>query len=114
MEEIAERQILHTQQDVKYMVTFILATLERNWEKDSANTGTMPKTDQITMNSQHTCTRSRHQHEFDKYIEVLILKGNLDQKHERELWEDKFICLLGTKTPTGLNVKLKYYGRELY
>ena len=33
MEEIAEQLILLTQQDVKYMVTFILTTLERNWEK---------------------------------------------------------------------------------
>ena len=56
----------------------------------------------------------KHQHEFDKDIEVLILKGNLHQKLERELWEDKFICLLGTKAPTGLNIELKHYGRELY
>ena len=42
------------QQDVKYMVTFALATLERNWETDSANTGMMPKTDQLTIYSQHT------------------------------------------------------------
>ena len=27
----------------------------------------------------------KHQHEFDKDIEVLILKGDLHQKHEREL-----------------------------
>ena len=45
MEEIAEQQTSFTQQDVKYMVTFILATLERIWEKGSANIGTMPKTD---------------------------------------------------------------------
>ena len=29
--------------------------------------------------------------------------------HERELWEDKFICLLGTKASTGLNIELKHY-----
>ena len=23
-------------------------------------------------------------------------------------------CLLGTKAPTGLNIELKHYGRELY
>ena len=56
----------------------------------------------------------KHQHEFDKDFEVLIPKGNLHQKHERELWEDKFICLLGTKVPTGLTIELKHYGRELY
>ena len=45
----------------------------------------------------------KYQHEFDKDIEVLILKGNLHQKHERQLWDDK-----------GLNIELKYYGPELY
>lgn len=48
MEEIAEQQTLSTQQDVKCMGIFISAT--ENWEKDSTNTGTLPKTDQITMN----------------------------------------------------------------
>ena len=35
-----------------------IGNLERNWEKDSTNTGTMPKTDQITMNSQHKYTNT--------------------------------------------------------
>ena len=48
-------------------------------------------------NNELTAHIHKHQHEFDKDIEVLILKRNLYQKHERELWEDKFICLLGTK-----------------
>ena len=65
-------------------------------------------------NNELTTHIHKHQHEFDKDIEVLILKGNLHQKHERELWEDKFICLLGTKALTGLNKELKHYGRELY
>ena len=56
----------------------------------------------------------KHQEEFDKNIEVLILKGNLHEKHKGELWEDKFICLLGTKASTGLNIELKHYGRQLY
>ena len=49
----------------------------------------------------------KHQHEFDMDIEVLILKGNLHQKHKRDLWEDKFIYLLGTKAPTGLNIEIE-------
>ena len=44
----------------------------------------------------------------------MILKGNLNLKHERELWEDKFICSLGTKARMGLNIELKHYRRELY
>lgn len=49
---------MFTQQGVKYMVIFISATLERNFEKDLGNIGTMLKTDQITMNSQSTYTHT--------------------------------------------------------
>ena len=60
MGEIPEQKTLITQQHVKYMVAFILATLQRNWEKDSANTGTMPKTDRIKwIRSTHTQTPTR-------------------------------------------------------
>ena len=72
----------------------------------------MLKTNQITMNLQPTYTNTNTN--LKKDIEVLILKRNLDQKHERELWEDKFICLLSTKASTGLDINLKYYERELY
>ena len=65
-------------------------------------------------NNELAAHRHKHQHEFVKAIEVLILKRNLHQKHKRELWEDKFIYLLGTKAPTGLDIELKHYGRELY
>ena len=65
-------------------------------------------------NSELGAHKHKHQHEFDKDVEVLILKGNLHQKHERKLWEDKSIRLLGRKVPTGNNVKLKHYGFELY
>ena len=56
----------------------------------------------------------KYQNDHDEDTEVLILKGNLHQKHERKLWEDKFICLLGTKAPPRVNVELKYYRGELY
>ena len=108
--KIAEQQTLFKQQDVKHMVTFILATLKRNWEKNSANTGTMPKT---ADNNQPAAHIHKHQHEFDKDIEVMILKWNLYQKHERELWEDKFIRLLGSKAPAGINIEFKHYGRTI-
>ena len=56
----------------------------------------------------------KHQHEFDKDIEGWILKENLHQKHERELWEYKFLCLLGTKAPSRLSMELKHCRPELY
>ena len=56
----------------------------------------------------------KYQNDLDEDTEVLILKGNLHQKHERELWEDKFICLLGTKAPPRVNVELEHYRGELY
>ena len=35
------------------------------------------------------------------------------QKYKRKLWEDKFICLLGTKVPMEFIVELKHYEHEL-
>ena len=111
MEEIAEQQTLFKQQDVKYMVTFIDNTRDKLREilsKQWYDTKNRPDNNELAAHIH------KHQHEFDKGIEVLILIGNLYQRHERELWEYKFICLLGTKAPTGLNIELKHYGRELY
>ena len=41
-------------------------------------------------------------------IEDIFFMQALHQKHERELWKDKIICLLGTKALAGLNVELKH------
>ena len=82
--------------------------LRERFSKHSKDTKNRPDNNELTAHIH------KHQQEFDKGIEVLILKGTLYQKHERELWEDKFICLLGTKVPTGLNKELKHYGGELY
>ena len=65
MEEIAEQQTMFTQQDVKYLVTFILTTLQRNWEKDSGNTGTCQNRPD---NNELAAHIHKHQHEFDTDI----------------------------------------------
>ena len=49
----------------------------------------------------------KHQHEFDMDIDVLIFKRNLHQKLERELWEDKSTCSLGTKAPRRLIIEIE-------
>ena len=53
-------------------------------------------------------------HDFDTDIDVTILKHDLPTKQEREYHEDRMICLLGTKRPTGLNDSMKAHGREVY
>ena len=75
MEAIAERQTLIAQQDVNYMMIFILTTLERN--KRGYDAKNKPDNNELTAHMH------KYQQEFDKDIEVLILKGNLHQKHER-------------------------------
>ena len=55
-----------------------------------------------------------HTHDFDKDIDVTILRKDIYDKRERELMEDYFICLLGTKSPTGLNKELNQYATEMY
>ena len=67
-----------------------------------------------TDNSEIAAHIHKHQHKVDKDITVLILKGNLYQKHQRELWEDKFICLLCINAPKRLNIEWKHYRHKLY
>ena len=55
-----------------------------------------------------------HKHDFEKDIDVTILKTDIFDKRERELLEDFYICLLGTKSPTGLNKDLHQYASEMY
>ena len=55
-----------------------------------------------------------HKHDFDKDIDVTIVKKDILNKGERELMEDYFICTLGTKAPTGLNRELSQYASEMY
>ena len=51
-------------------------------------------------------------HNFDRDIEVTILKQGFKSTEERKFLEDKFICQLGTLSPEGLNKD--HYAREMY
>ena len=63
---------------------------------------------------------ANHNHNFEKDIDVTILKRGFKSCKERRHFEDKFICLLGTyhskkdKVITGLNEKLGNYAKEMY
>ena len=66
-------------QDLKFMGIFISAIPERNLRLD---------------NNELVAHIHKYQSEFDKVIEVSIMRANLHQIIEKELWEDTFICLL--------------------
>jgi len=57
---------------------------------------------------------AKYYHDFDKDVDVTILKLNVKTAPEREIVEDKFICTLGTRSPNSLNVDLSAYGKEMY
>ena len=44
----------------------------------------------------------------------MILKNNLKASAEREYYEDRYICLLGTKQPHGLNQDVSAFANEMY
>ena len=44
----------------------------------------------------------------------MILKNNLKASAEREYYEDRYICLLGTKQPHGLNQDASAFANEMY
>jgi len=53
-------------------------------------------------------------HDFDKDIDVYVLQDNLVSPNERCLQEDKWVCLLGSLTPKGLNVDTNLFAKEMY
>ena len=55
-----------------------------------------------------------HNHDFEKDVEVVILKQGFKSSAERKFFEDKFICILGTIAPNGLNVDMGNYAKEMY
>ena len=64
-----------------------------------------------------------HQHHlnFESDIEVSILRKGFKFPEEPKYWEDKFICILGSKDEstnitekTGLNKKLWNYAKEMF
>ena len=73
------------------MVMFRSAALDRNRErfnKRRYDVKSRPDDNELAAHIH------KYHHDFDKDIDVLILKGNLHQKHEREFWEDKIHLLL--------------------
>ena len=83
MEEIGEQQALFTQQCVKIHGDIHIGNtgeeLRDRFSKQRYDAKTRPDSNEVAAHIH------KHQHEFDKDTEVLILKGNLHQKHEREL-----------------------------
>ena len=65
-------------------------------------------------NNELTAHIFEHKHDFEKDIDVTILKDKLFTKAEREYHEDRFICLLGTKQPHGLNIDVNQFASEMY
>ena len=53
-------------------------------------------------------------HDFQKNLDVAILKSGFSSDSERKRYEDKMICELGTLFPDGLNREIGNYGNEMY
>ena len=67
------------------------------------------------------CELARHmydqKHDFEKDLEITVLKQGFKSDQERKFFEDKFICALGTLGPQdGLNAlsKCGAYVKEMY
>ena len=56
----------------------------------------------------------KNKHDFEKDIEITILKQGFKSAEERKFYEDKYICSLATYYPDGLNEKLGNYAKEMY
>ena len=56
-------------------------------------------------------------HNFEKDLEITVLKQGFKSTEERKYFEDKFVCLLGTLGPKdGMNAESRCgaYVKEMY
>ena len=67
------------------------------------------------------CDLAKHffdkKHDFEKDLEITVLKQGFKSAQERKFYEDKYVCLLGTLGPNnGLNhmAQLGSYAKEMY
>jgi hypothetical protein len=47
-------------------------------------------------------------------MEVMILQTGLSSEAERLFFEDKWICRLQTLQPTGINIDINQYAKNMY
>ena len=83
---------------------------EKQYARDSENISGTYITDPKTPISHNTSTK-KHQ---DEDMEVMILQTGLQTKEEREYHEDKWICLLQTLQPDGINRDTHQYAKDMY
>ena len=57
---------------------------------------------------------SQENHDFDRDLDIFVLEGNFKSDEERKFQEDRYICLLGTLSPSGMNTKQEDYCKEMY
>ena len=78
----------------------------------SANTGTMPKTSQITMNSKHTYTSTNTN--LSKILKFWHLKGIYIKKMKENYGKTNSSAFGHKKYRIEFNIEMKHYRRELY
>ena len=59
-------------------------------------------------------THCHRGHDLEKDIEISILDYGIGSLEERERVEDRFICRLQTREPTGMNTRIGPYAKEMY
>ena len=75
----------------------------------------MRRADPITATSQNTSLTKKH--DFEKDLEITVLKQGFKSAQERKFYGDKYVCLLGTLGPNNeLNhmAQLGSYAKEMY
>ena len=94
------------------MARYILDKLAIHYKKGSVNIDMMPK--KRLGNNELATHIAKYNHDFEIDIDVMILQNNLKASAEREYYEDRYICLLGTKQPHGLNQDVSAFANEMY
>ena len=82
--------------------------LARRFSKHRYDNNNRPNNNELTKHLNSS------KHNFERDLEISILKKDVSTLGLREYYEDKFICKLGTLQPNGLNVDLNQFGKDMY
>ena len=87
-----QQEGLYMQHDARFIALFILDIhgdeLRTRFSKHGYDTKTRPDNNELTANMYE------HKYDFEKDLDVAILKDKVFTKAEREYYEDRFICLV--------------------
>ena len=93
--------------DARNATDYTSARQERDWKKHRHDCKSRPKNTELSSHFEKN-------HDPEKDVEIHILQTGLTKVEERDHYEDRWICLLQTLQPCGINKDVHAYAASMY